>query len=88
MSNMTSRQSHQVFLGCPYCGNKEGFVLDEIVILKQHVVSFKADGETDFQGDGEVDWNTSRINPENPTPYTCKVCARSFAEPIPVADEA
>jgi hypothetical protein len=87
MGDKTLRRSKESLLGCPVCGSTEGFILDEVVILKKHVVFFKTDGVIEFQGDGEVGWNTSRTNLETQPHIPVQLAPGASPSPIPIADE-
>jgi hypothetical protein len=88
MSDKTLRQSKRVSWVVPFCVNIEGFILDEVVILKKHVVFFKTDGVIEFQpgwGRGlEYLENESR----KPSPiYLYSFAPRASPSPILIADE-
>jgi hypothetical protein len=87
MSDKTLRQSKRDSWVVPFCGNIEGFILDEVVIPKKHVVFFKTDGVIEFQGDGEVGWNTSRTNLETQPHIPVQLAPGASPSPIPIADE-
>jgi hypothetical protein len=76
----------KVKYGCPWCRSTENFTESNIIEAEADVNGFAPDGSPDYGGQSDVDWDSQRIDPKFPRPYTCKNCGEQFEKPFPVTE--
>lgn len=51
------------------------------------IESFEEQGEPNYAGETEVDWDSQDLDPAEPKPFSCDACGGSFENPVVVSDE-
>ena len=71
--------------GCPHCGSTAGFTEADIVRASACVLAFDTEGEPQYGGESDVDWDSQDLDPNEKEPFGCDACGKSFVKPIPIS---
>jgi ribosomal protein L37AE/L43A len=67
--------------GCPHCENTEGFTEANVLNADASVLNFDREGEPNYAGESEIDWNSQTLDQSTAEPYRCDACGKSFVKP-------
>jgi len=73
--------------GCPECSSVEDFEQYDLIPGRAQISHFDANGEPEWEGSTEIDWDDSIPDPSVACRYHCLSCGADFHDPVLVEVE-